>query len=58
MSFALIDAKKAEIPVETACAALGVSVSGYYAWKRRPRSARQSDDVLGCQADRQHAGVP
>jgi putative transposase len=46
MSFALIDAKKAEIPVETACAALGVSVSGYYAWKRRPRSARQSDDMV------------
>ncbi len=46
MSFALIDAKKAEIPVETACAALSVSVSGYYAWKRRPRSARQSDDMV------------
>jgi transposase InsO family protein len=46
MSFVLIDAKKAEIPVETACAALGVSVSGYYAWKRRPRSARQSDDMV------------
>lgn len=46
MSFALIDAKKAEIPVETACAVLGVSVSGYYAWKRRPRSARQSDDMV------------
>ena len=35
MSFALIDAKKAEIAIETACAALGVSVSGYYAWKGR-----------------------
>ena len=33
MSFALIDAKKAEISVEIGCAALGVSVSGYYAWK-------------------------
>ena len=46
MSFALIDAKKAEIPVETACAVLGVSVSGFYAWKRRPASARQSDDMV------------
>jgi putative transposase len=46
MSFALIDAKKAEIPIETACAVLGVSVSGFYAWKRRPRSARQSDDMV------------
>ena len=46
MSFALIDAKKADIPVETACAALGVSVSGFYAWKRRPASRRQSDDMI------------
>jgi putative transposase len=46
MSFALIDAKKAEIPVETACAALGVSVSGFYAWKKRPASARQSADLV------------
>jgi hypothetical protein len=27
MSFALIDAKKADVPVETACAVLGVSAS-------------------------------
>ena len=41
MSFALIDAKKADIPVETACAVLNVSVSGFYAWKHRPASKRQ-----------------
>ncbi len=46
MSFALIDAKKAEIPIETACAALGVSVSGFYAWKSRPASGRQTDDMM------------
>jgi putative transposase len=46
MSFALIDAKKADVPVETACAVLGVSVSGYYAWKGRPASRRQSDDMV------------
>ena len=46
MSFALIDAKKAEASVETACTALGVSVSGFYAWKTRPASARQSDDMV------------
>jgi putative transposase len=46
MSFALIDAKKAEIPVETACEVLGVSVSGFYAWKNRPASARQSNDMV------------
>ncbi len=42
----MIDAKKAEIPIETACAVLGVSISGYYAWKHRPASARQSDDMV------------
>jgi putative transposase len=41
MSFKLIDAKKAAIPVETACAVLGVSASGYYAWKNREASTRQ-----------------
>jgi putative transposase len=46
MKFALIDAKKAEIPVETACVVLGVSVSGFYAWKKRPASARQIDDMV------------
>lgn len=46
MSFALIDAKKADIPVQTACAVLNVSVSGFYAWKHRPASKRQSDDLV------------
>ena len=46
MSFALIDPKRAEVPIETACGALDVSVSGFYAWRRRPASARQSDDMI------------
>jgi putative transposase len=46
MSFALIDAKKASATVATACAALGVSVSGYYAWKSRDASLRQRDDLV------------
>ena len=46
MSFALIDAKRAEVPVETACTALNVSVSGFYAWKSRPASPRQRDDMV------------
>lgn len=46
MSFALIDAKRAETSVETACAALGVSASGFYAWKSRPASARQNKDMV------------
>jgi putative transposase len=46
MSFALIDAKKAEVPIETACAVLNVSVSGFYAWKKRPASTRQHGDMI------------
>jgi putative transposase len=46
MSFALIDAKKADVPVQTACAVLGVSASGYYAWKNREASSRQRRDLV------------
>ena len=46
MRFALIDAKKADIAVETACAVLNVSVSGYYAWKARKASCRQRRDLI------------
>ncbi|MBB6253169.1 hypothetical protein FHS74_003738, partial [Nitrospirillum iridis] len=41
MIYRLIDAKKAEIPVNRSCGLLGVSGSGYYAWKRRKASVRQ-----------------
>lgn len=33
-----------DYPVKTLCQALGVSDSGYYAWKRRPSSRRQQAD--------------
>ena len=46
MRFALIDAKKAGTPVETACTVLGVSASGYYAWKGRKASPRQRQDLV------------
>jgi putative transposase len=46
MRFALIDAKKVDVPVQTACAILGVSASGYYAWKSRAASARQRRDLV------------
>ena len=46
MSFALIDAKRAEVPIEMACAALNVSVSGFYAWRTRPASPRQHRDLI------------
>jgi putative transposase len=44
VKFSLIDAEKATCPVATACEALGVSRPGYYAWRRRPESARVRDD--------------
>ena len=34
MGFRLIDTMKAEIPVDRLCTLLGVSVSGYHAWRR------------------------
>jgi putative transposase len=46
MSFALIDAEKAGLSIETACGVLNVSVSGYYAWKERKASARQTNDMV------------
>ena len=46
MSFALIEAEKTSIPVETACAVLDVSTSGFYAWKNRTASPRQQRDTL------------
>ena len=46
MSFALIDAKKADVPVATACTVLGVSESGFYAWKNRRASPRQQRDMI------------
>ena len=46
MRFRLIDAKKAELPIERMCMLLHVSASGYYAWRRRGPSRRQPDDMV------------
>jgi len=46
MSFALIDAKRADVSVATACRVLGVSESGFYAWKNRRASPRQQRDMI------------
>ncbi len=46
MKFRLIDAEKVRLPIARMCALLGVSVSGYHAWRRRGPSRRQLDDMV------------
>ena len=46
MRFALIDGAKAAFPVHRLCRALGVSQSGYFAWRGRPTCRRQRDDMV------------
>jgi hypothetical protein len=42
--FEFIEAQKAHFPIEYMCEQLGVSRSGFYAWKIRPESARQQQE--------------
>lgn len=46
MRFQLIDQAKKDFPVHRLCQVLGVSKSGYFAWKDRPASRRQRDDMV------------
>ena len=45
MIFRFIAARKAEHSIKTMCRVLGVSRSGYHAWKRRSPSARAREDA-------------
>lgn len=44
--FRFIDAEKARFPVSLLCKMVGVSKSGYYAWKARPPSKRSQEDAI------------
>ena len=46
MRFGLIDGAKAEFPVHRLCRVLGVSQSGYFAWRGRLVCRRQRDDMV------------
>ena len=46
MSYQIIEANRQEGVVETLCGTLGVSVSGYYAWRSRPPSQHQQTDAV------------
>jgi putative transposase len=46
MRFALIDGAKAEFPAHRLCRVLGVSQSGYFAWRGRLACRRQRDDMV------------
>jgi putative transposase len=45
-AFRLIEAQKATHSVPKLCRMLGVSRSGYYAWRRRPPSERSRFDAV------------
>ena len=46
MKFAFIATQKTSMSLARLCSFAGVSISGYYAWKRRPPSRRQLDNMI------------
>ncbi|WP_254701823.1 IS3 family transposase [Roseovarius sp. THAF27] len=46
MSFAFIEAEKASFPIRRMCHVLGVSQSGFFAWRDRSACHRQQQDMI------------
>ena len=56
MRFRFVEAEKANYPIRLLCRCLAVSRSGYYAWRKRPISARARQDAqLGVEIAAFHA---
>ena len=45
MKFAFIAAQEVAFSVKALCRVLGISRSGYYAWRKRPKATRAADDA-------------
>ena len=65
MRFRLIEAERAQHSVSLLCAVVGVTRAGFYAWRRRPASARELRDRELCElirkafsASRETYGAP
>ena len=55
--FRFVSDHQALYPIATMCRLLGVSTSGYYAWRKRPASLRaKTDTVLVAEIRTAHAG--